>query len=105
VDDIRDVVIIAALIGLSLMLALFTLVLAFAGYKMVRILRRVRRLSDARLMTLIDSAHERLSDWNERETRAGSGIAAAAGFGVRWIRRRRRRKKKRRFAVLDLLRR
>jgi hypothetical protein len=106
VDDIRDIVIIAALIGFSLLLAVFTLALAFAGYKTVRVVRRVRRLGDEGAANAIGLAHEKLSEWNARDSGPDGGLFGAGVAGLRWVRRRRRRrKKKRRFAVLDLLRR
>jgi hypothetical protein len=105
VDDIRDIVVIAALIGSSLLLAALTLVLAYAGYKTLRIVRRIQRLNDEQAVTFIARAQEKLGGWNDREAGAGGGIAAAGLSALRWARRRRRRKKKRRFAMLDLLRR
>ena len=104
-DNIRDIVIIAVLIGLSLLFAVLTLVLAFAGYKTLRVVRRVRRLGDEGAATFIELAHEKLSEWNERDSGPGGGIVGAGASALRWVRRRRRRNKKRRFAVLDLLRR
>ncbi len=104
-NDIRDIVVIAALIGSSLLLAAFTLVLAYAGYKTLRIVRRIERLNNEQVATLIEQAHEKLGGWNDREGGANGGIASAGLSALRWARRRRRRKKKRRFAMLDLLRR
>lgn len=104
-NEIRDIVVIVALISSSLLLAAVTLALAYAGYKTLRIVRRIKRLNAESALPLIERAHENLSNWNERESGPGRGMVAAGVSALRWVRRRRRRKKKRRFAVLDLLRR
>ncbi len=104
-DDIRDIVVITTLIGLTLLVAILTLALTFAGYKTLRVVRRARRLGDEGAARFIDRAHEQLSEWNARDSGPDGGIVGAGISALRWGRRRRRRKKKRRFPVLDLLRR
>ena len=84
---------------------MFSLALAFAGYKTLRVVRRVRRLGDESAANFIELAHEKLSEWNARDSGPSGGLFGAGVSGLRWVRRRRKRKKKRRFAVRDLLRR
>ena len=59
IQDIRDAVVIGGLLTLALMLFVFVLIYAFAGYKIWRFVRLLNRLSEDQLRARIDGFNVR----------------------------------------------
>ncbi len=96
-DDIRDIVLIAALIGLSLVMLVGALVMAFAASRSLRGLRAVQRLHDRRVPSGLDQLQTRMTALNERQAWEPGGLGSLIWAVYRRLRAWRRR---RRFAFL-----
>lgn len=103
-QEIRDIVVIAAVSALTVWCAVLVLIYAFIGYKTWRGVRRLNRLSEQQLRDRLQTLNTRLDEWAEEGVFTASGLAGLAVGGVRWVREKRRPKKQRRFAVLRDLR-
>lgn len=97
-QDIRDVIVVAAVVGLSLVAFVLLLVYTFVGYKTWRGIRRLNRLHEDQLRLRLDSFNDRVGDLLEDGAFTGSGLVALAIGGVRAVRER-RKPKKRRFRI------
>ena len=105
-EEIRDYVIIVALILGGLITFVIVLALAFVGWKTLKGVRWLRRQHDDRLAPLVESAAARIGTMNQQMS-AGSGALELALAGYRLVQSKRKRKKKSRLerlrkAVADL---
>jgi hypothetical protein len=99
-QELRDIVVIAAVSALSVWGAALVLIYAFISYKTWRGIRRLNRLSEQQLRDRLQAFNTRWDEWEEEGVFTPSGLAGLAFGGVRWLREKRRPKKKRRFAFL-----
>ena len=76
-EEIRDYVLIVALILLALVTLVALTVLSFIAWKLLKGLRWARRQQDDRVSPLVEAAGERLTAINE-ELASGSGMAGLA---------------------------
>lgn len=105
-EEIRDYVIIVALILAGLTTFVIVLALTLVGWKTFKGVRWLRRQHDDRLAPLVDSAAARISGMNEQMS-AGSGAWELALAGYRLLQSKRKSRKKSRLqrlrkAVADL---
>ena len=91
-EDIRDWVLVVALIALGVAVFVSLLVLAFAGWKTLRGLRRLRRLHDDHVPDLLAANSDRVQALNEHLSSRG-GLLELALSAARLLRARRKRKK------------
>lgn len=103
-QDVRDVVIIAAVAALTVWCFVLVLIYAFVSYMAWKGVRGLNRLSERQLRDRLATLNARLGEWSEDGVFTGSGLLGLAFGGVRWVREKRRPKKKRRFAALRDLR-
>jgi hypothetical protein len=106
VEEIRDYVIIVAVIVAGLTTFAITLALAFVGWKTFKGVRWLRRQHDARLAPLIASAASQIGSMNDQMS-TGSGAFELLLSGYRGTQSKRNRRKKSRLqrlrkAVSDL---
>ena len=97
--EIRDYVIIVAVIFAGTATFALTLALAFLGWKTLKGLRWVRRQHDERLTPLVESASARIGSMNEQMS-TGSGALTLALSGYRAVNARRKRRKRSRLQRL-----
>ena len=91
-DDIRDVIIIAALIALSLFAFLGVLIVGFAGYKTLKVVRAANRLLDERVAAGFDQGRARLDGFRESRELDPSGLQSLIIDAIRMVRARRKKK-------------
>ena len=91
-EEIRDYVLIVALILLALVTLVALTVLSFIAWKLLKGLRWARRQQDDRLSPLVASAGERLTSINE-ELASGAGVAGLALAAYRFAQAKRKRRK------------
>ena len=92
-EDIRDWVLVVALIALGLGLFASVLVLGFAGWKTLRGVRRLRRLHDDYVPAFVAASADRVQALNEQLS-SRSGLLEVALSAARLLRARRKRRKK-----------
>ncbi len=90
-DEIRDYVLIVALILLALVTFVALTALSIVAWKLLKGLRWARRQQDDRLSPLVEAAGERLSTINE-ELASGAGVAGLALAAYRAAQSRRKRR-------------
>ena len=90
-DEIRDYVLIVALILLALVTLVALTVLSVIAWKLLKGLRWARRQQDDRVAPLVGAAGERLASINE-ELASGSGVAGLALAAYRAAQSRRKRR-------------
>ena len=98
-EEIRDYVIIVAVILLGTIMFALTLAIAFVGWKLLKGVRWVRRQHDNRLAPLVTSAAAEIGSMTERMA-GGSGGLELARAGIALVQSRRKRRKKSRLARL-----
>ena len=103
-ETIRDIVVIALLIGLTGVALVLTIVTAIAGILLLRAVRAARRLHDQQLLPVVDRGNAAVSSWNETQAWSAAGISGLAWHGVQTVIRRRAAKQRRRFERLRSLR-
>ena len=101
IQDIRDAVVIGGLLTLAIMLFVFLLIYAFAGYKIWRLVRLLNRLSEDQLRARIDGFNVRVAELVEEGVFTGSGLLGVAVGGYRRVQER-RKPKRRRFRIPGL---
>ena len=97
-DEIRDIVVIVALIALSLVALAFILLTALGGYLLLRIVRALRRLHDQRIVPAVDQLNARLDEHSGEG--ASAPMRALLAAGMRRLVAGRRRKRRRVLAFL-----
>ncbi len=100
IEEIRDIVIIAGLIVLAGIAVVFALIVGYAGYRTLRIVRRVRRFHDGEVQDGLERAHDQMVQWREDRVWELGGMARLPLTLLRLTRARRKPKKKKRFAFL-----
>lgn len=98
-EEIRDYVIIVALIVTAAMTFVVILALAVIGWKTFKGVRWLRRQHDDRLAPLVESAAARIDGMNQQMS-AGSGALELALAGYRLVQSKRKRRKKSRLERL-----
>lgn len=89
VEDIRDIVVIAAFIGLTIVGLVATIVGGAIGWRLWRTLRRVRRLHDQRLVPALDRIQQAQERWNARADGKRRSLLAIGLAATRTLQRRR----------------
>ena len=92
-EEVRDWVLVVALIALAPALFVWLLVLALGGWKTLRGVRRLRRLHDDHVPAFTEASAERFHDLNEQLSNR-DGLLEFAISATRLMRSRRRRKKR-----------
>ncbi len=98
-QDVRDWIVVVAVIALSLAAFVALLIYAFVGYKTLRAVRALNRLNDEQLRERLIGFNEHFRGWIEADVFTISGLTAAGMAGVRQVRER-RKPKRRRFAAV-----
>ena len=92
-EEVRDWVLVVALIALIPALSVSLLVLALGGWKTLRGVRRLRRLHDDHVPAITEASTERLKAINEQLSARGGLLGLAINI-TRLLRSRRRSRKK-----------
>ncbi|PZC42225.1 MAG: hypothetical protein DK306_002367 [Chloroflexi bacterium] len=92
-EDVRDYVLIVALIMYGVTAFVLMLALTFACWKLLKGLRWVRRQHDDRLAPLVLSTSERIVAMNTQMS-DGSGATEVAMAGFRFLQSKRKRRRK-----------
>ena len=98
-QDLRDWIVVVAVIGLSLAVFVTLLIYTFVGYKTLRTVRALNRLNDEQLRQRLIGFNERAHEWIDGDVFTISGLTAAGIGGVRRLQER-RKPKRRRFAAM-----
>ena len=93
--DLRDIIISAALITLSVGAFVLLVIYSFVSYKTWRGVRALNRLSEEQLRAHLDSFNARTRELIDEGALTGSGLSALVVGGVRAVQERRKPKKKR----------
>mgnify|MGYP004128933101 CR=1 FL=1 len=102
-QDIRDWIVVVAVIVLSLALFVVLLICAFVGYKTWRGVRALNRLNDEQLRERLIGFNERFREWIEADVFTLSGLTAAGIGGLRRVQARRKPKRRRLRALGEAL--
>lgn len=95
IEEVRDIVIIAALIALAAVVVVFALIIGYAGYRTLRVVRRMRRFHDQAVQDGLERAHDQMVQWREDRVWEPRGMARMPFGLLRFVRARRKPKKKR----------
>lgn len=98
-QDLRDWIVVVAVIGLSLAVFVTLLICAFVGYKTLRAVRALNRLNDEQLRQRLIGFNERFREWIDGDVFTISGLTAVGIGGVRRVQARRKPKRRRFGAV------
>ena len=101
-DEVRDIVVIAALIGLTAVALVAAIVVGVAGYVSLRLLRLLRRLHDRHVLPAVERGDSSLGEWAARGPLSTGEVLQAVLRGLRLLiqLQRRKRRRKRRFGFL-----